>query len=165
MDDLKRESADAILRTLYNLKPNEMEEFWIVCESNGIPKDEGERLYQYLDAKGLLKVMGKVGNGDVYITLSKDGIKFFAEDNLVNEYRRLYKQTEQPPTTFNIAGNASNFGNNNVGHVTNTSTHTNTTEPELEKWYSKFLHDTGTQIVSGLAVAGIIALLTWYFSQ
>jgi len=165
MNDLNRANADAILRTLYNLKSNGMEEFWIVCDTNQISKDEGERLFDYLKAKGYLKVMGKVGNGDIYVRLSDNGLRFFAEDNLVNQYARTFAPSATPVQTFHIAGNAANFGNSNGSDTTNTTTQLENPEPKEEKWYSKFLHDTSTQIVSGLTIAAILALIAWYFSQ
>ena len=165
MNDLNRANADAILRTLYNLSPNEMREYWLVLQANEIPKDEGERIQRYIDSRGFLQVHGKVGNGDVYVSLSKGGIRFFSDDCLVDEYKRNFNPPAAPVQTFHIKGNAANFGNNNNGNTINTATQIDGQEQREEKWYSKFMHDTGTQIASGLAVSAILALIAWYFSQ
>lgn len=165
MNNLDRENADKVLRTLYHLAANEMSEYFLVCEANGIPLEQRDTIYRYLDSRGFLEVVGKVGNGDVYIQISKIGFRFFAEDNLVNEYVRSFSQATAPaPNIYHIAGDASNFGNANQAPVTNTSNHLHHPQPKSEKWIDKFLHDTSTQIVSALVVAGIIGLITWYFT-
>lgn len=165
MNDLNRENADKILRTLYHLKANTIEAYLNICDANLIPEYERDMIYRYLDSRGFLKNMGKVGNGDVYVALSKDGFKFFSEDNLVSEYARKHtQQIHGNSNTYNIAGDASNFGNTNKGPVENTSSHTQSNESNRESFFYKLMHDTFTQTVSGLIVAAIIAFLTWFFT-
>lgn len=165
MDDLNRENADKILRALYHLKANTIEAYLNICDENLIPESERDMIYRYLDSRGFLKNMGKVSNGDVYVALSKEGFKFFSEDNLVYEYARKYsRQTQGNSNTYYIAGDASNFGNTNEGTVENASSYTHNNESKEESFFYKLMHDTFTQTVSGLIVAAIIALLTWYFA-
>ncbi|MGV3685101.1 MAG: hypothetical protein ACO1NS_05705 [Daejeonella sp.] len=166
MNNLNREQADKVLRTLYHLSANEMKEYLLVCEMNEIPAEQTESIFRYLDSREFLRIVGKVGNGDVYVQLSKIGFKFFAEDNLVDEHVRSFRDSFQPSATvFHNKGDASNFGNTNQGTGTNFSTHVDKRQPKEKKWLYKFLHDTSTQIVSALAAAAIIGLLGWYFSQ
>lgn len=166
MNNLDRENADKVLRTLYHLAANEMKEYMLVCEMNEIPADQRDAIYKYLDSREFLKVIGKVGNGDVYLQLSKIGFKFFAEDNLIDEYVRTFRNPAAlASTVYQIAGDASNFGNENHAAVKNSSTHLHNPEVSKEKWYDKFLHDTTTQIISALVVAGIVAVITWYFAK
>lgn len=166
MNNLDRENADKVLRTLFHLSANEMKEYMLVCEMNEIPADQRDTIYRYLDSREFLKVIGKVGNGDVYLQLSKIGFRFFAEDNLIDEYVRSFKnQVPLSSTVFHIAGDASNFGNANHAAVKNSSTHLHNPEESKEKWYNKFLHDTATQIISALVVAGIVAVITWYLTK
>ena len=165
MNNFDRESADKVLRTLYHLAPNEMKEYLLICDINEIPEDQRDIIYRYLDSREFFKVIGKVGNGDRYIELSKIGVRFFAEGNLVDEYLKSFAHpAPSVSNSYNINGHASNFGNTNSAPVKNTSNHITITEPK-EKWFHKFFHDTSTQIISALVVTGVVAFIAWWFNS